>query len=67
MGIGLSALGSGTDSELAHVYAMQSVLPLTSYMPPSHSVGLGLNPYTRAVVGRGQHTTAAPTFAVMVL
>ena len=62
-----ASLTVGTDSELAHVYAVSAAVGVViqSYMPPSHSVGLGLNPYTRVVVGRGQRTTAAPTFAVM--
>ena len=62
-----ASLTVGADSELAHVYAVSAAVGVViqSYMPPSHSVGLGLNPYTRVVVGRGQHTTAVPTFAVM--
>jgi len=62
-----ASLNVGSYSELAHMYAVSAAVGVViqSYMPPSHSIGLGFNPYTRAVVGRGLRTTAAPTFAVM--
>ena len=62
-----ASLTVGADSELEHAYAVSAAVGVViqSYMLPSHSLGLGLNPYTWAVVGRRQRTTAAPMFAVM--